>query len=255
MSIEPHRNALRRIRSTNDIVSGTVFVDLQGRTVPNRNRRVFSVDGGINIAPVSPTFTAQNPPSEGLSGQTMQSINEPAPAIPNAPVRQADEQRRPAYSRILSFFGLGRNASPRRKLNIGVVQDLTWNFIQIVVIVVMLILSGTHFRSTTDPRLSEWTACDRPLGVWCTVWVLRVLLSSLLRVWEYKRNLARNNRDEETRPETSNDSSREGARSQNTPTTHSSSIDSAPSRQRSATHMTTDGQDQATLPYNRLYSQ
>lgn len=52
----------------------------------------------------------------------------------------------------------------------------------------MLILTGTHFRSTDDPRVSEWTACDRPLGVWATLWVLRVILASILAYWDYLRN-------------------------------------------------------------------
>lgn len=52
----------------------------------------------------------------------------------------------------------------------------------------MLILTGTHFRSTVDPGLSEWAACDRPLGVWATLWVLRAILASILAYWDYLRN-------------------------------------------------------------------
>lgn len=60
--------------------------------------------------------------------------------------------------------------------------------LQIVVIVTMLILTGVHFRSTKDPNLSEWKACDRPLGVWASIWIVRVVLASILGYWEYRRN-------------------------------------------------------------------
>ena len=52
----------------------------------------------------------------------------------------------------------------------------------------MLILTATHFRSRSDPTLSEWTACNRPLGVWASVWLIRVLLASSLSYWEFRRD-------------------------------------------------------------------
>ena len=55
----------------------------------------------------------------------------------------------------------------------------------------MLILTGTYFRSTIDPDHSEWKACDRPLGIWASMWVVRVILASGLAFWEYKRDQAR----------------------------------------------------------------
>lgn len=52
----------------------------------------------------------------------------------------------------------------------------------------MLILTATHFRSPSDPTLSEWTACSRPLGVWASVWLIRVFLASSLSYWEFRRD-------------------------------------------------------------------
>jgi hypothetical protein len=52
----------------------------------------------------------------------------------------------------------------------------------------MLILTATHFRSRSDPSLSEWTACNRPLGVWASVWLIRVFLASSLSYWEFRRD-------------------------------------------------------------------
>jgi len=54
----------------------------------------------------------------------------------------------------------------------------------------MLILTATHFRSRSDPTLSEWTACEHPLGVWASIWVIRVLLASGLAYWDFRRDRA-----------------------------------------------------------------
>jgi len=61
-------------------------------------------------------------------------------------------------------------------------------FIQFFIIITMLILTGTKFKSTQDPGISEWTACDRPLGVWASLWLLRVILATSLAYWEYLRD-------------------------------------------------------------------
>lgn len=54
----------------------------------------------------------------------------------------------------------------------------------------MLILTATHFRSRSNPELSEWTACERPLGIWTSIWVIRVLLASSLAYWDFRRDRA-----------------------------------------------------------------
>ena len=54
----------------------------------------------------------------------------------------------------------------------------------------MLILTATHFRSHSDPKLSEWTACEHPLGAWASIWVIRVLLASGLAYWDFRRDRA-----------------------------------------------------------------
>jgi hypothetical protein len=67
-------------------------------------------------------------------------------------------------------------------------RRVTISGLQIVIIITMLILTGVHFRSTNDPNLSEWKACDRPLGIWASIWIIRVVLASILGYWEYRRN-------------------------------------------------------------------
>ena len=53
----------------------------------------------------------------------------------------------------------------------------------------MLFLVGLVFKSPHNPTVSEWNACDRPLGVWAALWLVRVVLASALAFWEYTRDL------------------------------------------------------------------
>lgn len=52
----------------------------------------------------------------------------------------------------------------------------------------MLILVSLRLRSPNFAELSEWDACDRPLGLWAALWILRVILASSLAYWEYRRD-------------------------------------------------------------------
>jgi hypothetical protein len=52
----------------------------------------------------------------------------------------------------------------------------------------MLILVGTRLKSPKFPKLSEWDACDRPLGLWASLWILRVILALSLAFWEFRRD-------------------------------------------------------------------
>ena len=55
-------------------------------------------------------------------------------------------------------------------------------------IVTLCALSGTIFMDATrQSNQSEWSACDRPLGVWACLWILRVIVSFILSYWDYLR--------------------------------------------------------------------
>lgn len=57
-------------------------------------------------------------------------------------------------------------------------------------IITLIVLSGTIFRDATrQSSRSEWSACDRPLGVWACLWVLRVIIAFVLSYWDYRREL------------------------------------------------------------------
>lgn len=41
------------------------------------------------------------------------------------------------------------------------------------------------------PGETEWKACERPLGVWNALWLIRVALGSLLAYWTWQRERAK----------------------------------------------------------------
>jgi len=94
---------------------------------------------------------------------------------------------RSLYSRTMAYFGYGRDASRARRSLVALLWNLGWGFVQIVVIISLLALSR-HLESPTDPGLSEWKACDRPLGVWTCLWVVRVVLTCGLTYWGWVRD-------------------------------------------------------------------
>jgi hypothetical protein len=66
--------------------------------------------------------------------------------------------------------------------------NLSWGFAQFIGITIMLFLVSMHFRSPYNSAVSEWDACDRPLGAWAALWLVRVVLASALAFWEFSRD-------------------------------------------------------------------
>lgn len=58
------------------------------------------------------------------------------------------------------------------------------------VTIIALLAYSAHHESPTIPGLSEWRACERPLGVWNSIWVVRVALGIGLSFWTYQRERA-----------------------------------------------------------------
>ncbi len=50
-----------------------------------------------------------------------------------------------------------------------------------------LLAYSTHHRSPTVPNLSEWDACQRPLGAWNAIWVVREGFTCILAYWQWTR--------------------------------------------------------------------
>ncbi|KAJ3538011.1 hypothetical protein NM688_g6581 [Phlebia brevispora] len=88
--------------------------------------------------------------------------------------------------KVMMFFGqAGPNARARSQL-ISLVWTLSSGLVQFVVIVTLLAYA-THRTSPTTPGVSEWNACQRPLGAWNAIWVVREGLTCMLAYWQWKR--------------------------------------------------------------------
>ena len=91
--------------------------------------------------------------------------------------------------RILAFFGYGRRASKARRALVSLVWNLGWGFIQLVFIIALLTVSThTEAKGLAHAGLSEWDACDRPLGVWDCLWIGRIFLTCGVSYWGWIRD-------------------------------------------------------------------
>ncbi|KAJ3815890.1 hypothetical protein F5876DRAFT_85516 [Lentinula aff. lateritia] len=125
--------------------------------------------------------------------------------VPTNNTTRSPPPRRPVYppnhstvARFLRFFGYGNDASKVRKQLVSLIWSLGWGFAQMVSIVVVLASSAPK-ASPTVPGVNEWTACERPLGVWSCLWLARVIVACVLAYWGWARDRSTNARiDPET---------------------------------------------------------
>jgi hypothetical protein len=202
-STRPSESALDH---QNQQIPSTISMELSSCNASSS--RTHSTPSSVPAAPVSDLMSNNDP--SAVSGtfylpqrQTTQGTQTTNDHVPNHPPSLAPNTS--LIGRLLTYFGLGRHASHARKALASLAWGILWDFsqvnipqimtmhtesisLQIVVIITLLILTGVHFRSKTDLNLSEWKACDRPLGVWASIWVIRVVLALILRLWEYQRN-------------------------------------------------------------------
>lgn len=65
--------------------------------------------------------------------------------------------------------------------------NLAFAAVQFVTIVTLLAYSSNH-KSPIEPTLSEWHACGKPLGVWNSLWIVRVALGATVSYWGWSRD-------------------------------------------------------------------
>ncbi|KAI8992989.1 hypothetical protein BD414DRAFT_482963 [Trametes punicea] len=113
------------------------------------------------------------------------------------PAQQATNQADPQDNgndglllRLATFLGFasGEDAKARRQL-LSLIFNLSSAFAQLVIIVTLLAYSGYH-ESPTVPGKTEWHACDKPLGTWNALWLIRAALCAFLEYWSWKRQRA-----------------------------------------------------------------
>ena len=61
--------------------------------------------------------------------------------------------------------------------------------LQITAIVVLLTYSSEH-SSPEYPDVSEWRACSKPLGLWNSVWAVKVGFDCMMLFWGHRRERA-----------------------------------------------------------------
>ncbi|KAI0344844.1 hypothetical protein BDW22DRAFT_1327114 [Trametopsis cervina] len=114
----------------------------------------------------------------------------PPPAPPPAPPARPERRVPDGFiGRVLVFFGLAGPDAKARSQFMNVIWQLAFGFVQYVVIIALLVVAS-HRESPTVPGISEWTACARPLGVWNTIWLVRVALACTMTYWEWRRTIA-----------------------------------------------------------------
>ncbi|KAJ6499905.1 hypothetical protein C8R47DRAFT_970689 [Mycena vitilis] len=262
------RDSLRRIRSAGDMpVSSTPRSPEPVLFRPSRhseshvqsldpNLPIHDASSGVNTVPAPPAMT-RSPNSAGLAIERARSTIAPIPenfvalpAPPPPPPPAATHAPLPthnlsSYSRIMTFFGYGRGASRDRKLLVSLWYNLSWGFVQIVLIIAMLSVAS-RTESKTMPGKNEWDACAR-LGAWSCIYVVRVVFSSGLTYWGWLRDrkIHANAQDPENAPDGSPPLSATDATLPRHPTT--------PTTGASPTN-TSSPPDVPALPYSVLYS-
>ncbi|OCH95185.1 hypothetical protein OBBRIDRAFT_884250 [Obba rivulosa] len=111
-------------------------------------------------------------------------------AVPAAQTPQTQVTQSSSWLiRLFRFLGYGGPNARERREFVSLIWNLSLVLVQFVVIIALLTYSA-HHESPTMPGQSEWGACDRPLGIWDSLWLVRAGLSGILSVWTYKKNRA-----------------------------------------------------------------
>jgi hypothetical protein len=127
----------------------------------------------------------------------------PAPAPTTTPVNHSNQDQTMQRSaqanasviaRLFLFFGYGPNASKVRRALVSFIWNLSWGLAQMVVIIAVLASSASK-PSPTVPAANEWTACSRPLGVWSSLWLVRVIVACIVAYWTWTRDKTVTNRN------------------------------------------------------------
>ncbi|ESK97193.1 c3hc4 type (ring finger) zinc finger containing protein [Moniliophthora roreri MCA 2997] len=213
----PDKNALRRSRSAGDTPlepgpsisritasetpATAIYEPISLTREPQSAGPAFQ-EHSIRQNETTPTFDSvsqrpiQPPAPVHSASQSQQAHESQAESRPqtstttttNQPPRQYHPQRSFIY-RAMIYLGYGRGASPARRILVSLIWNIAWGLTQIITIIGLLAYSAVH-KSPTTPSITEWVACDRPLGVWSCLWIGRVVVATILSYWGWKRDTA-----------------------------------------------------------------
>lgn len=202
-----HEHALRQVQSSGDLPqteppARPARSSLHGS--PTMNNPTGRASSGIRGAqserlrmPLSPGAMSSSPiampepararPQSPPLPWDLSRVNTAAPIDARPEAGGPDSEPRSMLYTVLELIGYsGANAKARRE-TLSLIWNLAFNLAQFVIIVTLLAYSS-HHESPTKPGLSEWRACERPLGVWDSIWLIRVALGTWLSYWGYKRD-------------------------------------------------------------------
>ncbi|KLO04292.1 hypothetical protein SCHPADRAFT_884334 [Schizopora paradoxa] len=103
-----------------------------------------------------------------------------------------DYQRRQARTfrgrsrRLRAFFGYGAGNRARKEI-VQLIWTLVFGFIQFSVTISFLALSAAR-SSPQNSSISEWKACNKPLGVWNALWAVKVVYDCTMSYWSWTRD-------------------------------------------------------------------
>ncbi|KAF7792397.1 hypothetical protein EIP86_003434 [Pleurotus ostreatoroseus] len=199
MSASELEGILRRVRSTGDLVEPARSTRRQGgagrrseavtRNRNDWNRRALDArPAGLSIPDIRAPEPAHRPARLARPGEAWDNEADHAEEPPrnDASRRNTRPPPRGWLGKLMVFLGqAGPNARARSQL-ISLVWTLSSGTVQFVVIVALLAYA-THHRSPRHPNLSEWDACQRPLGAWNAIWVVREGFTCILAYWQWSR--------------------------------------------------------------------
>jgi hypothetical protein len=181
------------------VSGGTVRGGLTGADIighpffPLDFESAMATNGSDNPVPTSDTPTTQ---------PTAVGSNNASPPTAGAPYVAPDGWH--PFRSLWGLLGYGRRGTLRRrhlftlvfKLILGIGQASharrsgNWPYADIYnphQIAAIAVLSAISLRtkSPTHPEQTEWDACDRPLGAWVMVWLVRVVLGIVISIYSY----------------------------------------------------------------------
>lgn len=182
--------------------------------MPTDDRTRVQYSSHPYIIPERATPHLPEPPIVPLSAARPPSANR-VPIVP--PLPQIMPVNHPEVSplphrttrgRLLAFFGFGSGPELRDRKDL---RSLIWTLgyscaqvswvvaatktlwvadhLKITAIIILLVYSSGH-PSPQLPDVSEWKACNKPLGLWNSLWAVKSGFDCLLAWWSYRRELA-----------------------------------------------------------------
>lgn len=137
------------------------------------------ISDSIIQQPARSHAVGRSPTVEPLDPSSVQTApRRPSPSLPVVNVDPITPAAPPPQA-------AGRSEERVRKKLLWLSWSFIFNGVQIGFIIDLLMVSSGR-SSTTDPHLSEWAACPKPLGAWDAVWAVKLCCDILLSFWSFR---------------------------------------------------------------------